>query len=95
MRRLWGILMRLSGLLVRLSRWGWAWVCWLAAFVVIEVWASLSGHAKPRTLSEHLWRWFPKRWRRVLLVGLLGLLALHLWSGPDMGPVMAPWGSEP
>ena len=71
----------------RLSRWGWVWVAWLAAFAVLELVAQLSHHAKPRTLSEHLWRWFPRRWWRVVLVGLLTLMTWHLASGPDLQPI--------
>ena len=70
------------------SKWTWLWLSWLFAFVLIELVAQFGPHHRtaPRTLSEHLARWFPKRWRRVLLVGLLTLLAWHLWTAPDVQP---------
>lgn len=73
------------------SKWTRLWIAWLVAFVAIEFAAALSHDPKPRTLSEHLWHWFPKHWRRVLIVGLLGLLCLHIGAGPDVAPHAAPW----
>jgi uncharacterized BrkB/YihY/UPF0761 family membrane protein len=69
------------------SKWTWLWIAWLAAFLGIEIAAAVSKHKKPRTLSEHLWAWFPRGWRRALIVGLLSLLAWHIASGPDIKPV--------
>lgn len=63
------------------SKWTWLWLGWIAAFVVLEVIAARSKRPKPRTLSEHVWKWFPWRWKRVLLIGLLGALLWHLLSG--------------
>ncbi len=67
------------------SRWGWFWIAWLVAELVAQF--GMHARAHPRTLSETLWHWFPRRWRRVLLVGLLSLLAWHLASGPDVRPI--------
>lgn len=73
----------------RPSKWTVLWLLWLGLFVVIEVTAARSAHLKPRTLTEHLARWFPKRWRRVLLVGLMAALTWHFWDalarGPELG----------
>jgi hypothetical protein len=73
------------------SKWTPLWIAWLAAFVAIELAAALSHDPKPRPLSEHLWAWFPKHWGRVLIVGLLALLCLHIGAGPDVAPHVAPW----
>ena len=72
----------------RPSRWGWFWIAWLVALLVAELVGQFRPHSKahPHTLSETLWAWFPRRWRRVLLVGLLSLLVWHLASGPDVRP---------
>lgn len=73
---------------MRRRRWTILWLAWIAAFVVMEVIAARSKRPKPRTLSEHLWRWFPWPWRRMLLVGLLGLLIWHLLSGVGGSPTL-------
>ncbi len=65
--------------------WRWLWVAWMAAFVVLDIVAGSN------SLSRTLGRIFPKPWRRALLVGLLGLLALHFWTQPDLGPVLVGW----
>lgn len=75
----------------RPSKWTWLWIGWLVAFVVLEITAARSKRPKPRTLSEHLWKWFRRPWRRVILVGLLGLLFWHLAAGPDLKPFTEPW----
>ena len=73
----------------RPGKWTVVWLAWLVAFLVLELIAQFSHRPKPRTFSEHLWRWFPRRWRRALLVGLLSLLAWHFWSAPDVVPIGA------
>ena len=64
----------------------WTVMVWalLVAILGIEIAATLSHDPKPKTISEHLWGWFPRGWRRVLLVGLMALLTWHFWSGPDV-----------
>ena len=64
------------------TKWPRIWIVVLVAIGVLELFAQLSKTAKPRTLSEVLAAWFPKRWRRVLLTGLLALLTWHLWVQP-------------
>lgn len=55
-------------------------------------WAAARKHAKdPRTLTERLAKWFPKKWRRVVLVGLMALLTWHFWNAPDVVPVYGGW----
>ncbi len=76
-----------------MSGWTWAWLLWLAAFVVLET-ITLVRKAPDDTLSEHIWRWFaigrpgdrPKmsplvQLRRVLLVASLAWLAAHFLTG--------------
>lgn len=73
----------------RPSKWTVLWLAWFAAFVVMEILSTRSHAPHPRTLSEHLWRWFPRRhWWRIVLVGLLSLLTWHLFSGPSLGPIV-------
>lgn len=58
----------------------WAWLLWLGAFLVAEIWAALKKTG--RTLSEVIWRrWFPTKARRLLPCGFLLVLAVHLWDG--------------
>lgn len=75
----------------RPSKWTALWILWLVSFGLIEFFAARSHGHRPRTLSEHLWRWFPKRWRRVLLVGLMTLLTWHFMTGPDVRPIEVTW----
>jgi hypothetical protein len=69
----------------RPSKWAILWLLWLLALVGLEWAAVRSRHPKPRTLTEHLARWFPRRWRRALLVGLMALLTWHFWGAADIG----------
>jgi ABC-type glycerol-3-phosphate transport system permease component len=72
----------------RQGKWAWLWIAWLLALVGLEWAAVRSHHPKPRTLTEHLARWFPRRWRRALLVGLMALLTWHFWNAADVVPQM-------
>jgi len=80
-----------------MSGWTWAWIAWLAAFVVIEGKALLN-KAEGDTLSEHVWKWFatskkahakegtdqPKgsvRIRRFALLALMAWLSVHFLTG--------------
>lgn len=79
---------------------GVVWGTWIVAFLIVEVYAAL---AKPKgdTLSENVWRWFGVRprpdgtrvpaatLRRVVLVGFLVSLTLHLAFDVTVGPVIA------
>lgn len=79
-------------MIAKLSKWTWLWIGWIAAFVVIETLAALSKSRHPRTLTEHLLRWFPRpRWRW-LLIGIFSFLVWHFASGPQIRPV--PRGGE-
>lgn len=76
-----------------MKRYTWTWIIWLGTFVVAEAFALFN--KKPGdTLSEHAWRWFavkdeadasvakqPLRVRRVVLIGFLGWLLVHLGWG--------------
>lgn len=66
----------------RHSRWTWAWVAWLVAFLSVEVPAAIR---KPKgdTLSENVWVWF-RGWRRVPLALFMLTLTSHFvfeWPG--------------
>ena len=57
------------------------WVAWLALFAVIEG-AAILNKKKGDTLSEHVWKWFPKNTARgVALVGFMAWLFWHFVSG--------------
>lgn len=70
----------------RPSKWTWIWIGWLAALVVLDILANRAKRPKPRTFSEHVGRWFRGRWMRVLFVGLMTLLTIHILSSGDVGP---------
>lgn len=59
--------------------WGWAWVGWLACFLLLEGSALLS-HQPGSTLSEKTWAWFHVRDKRptALTWVLRGALLLFL-----------------
>lgn len=59
----------------------------LLAIGLFELAGVLSHGPRPRTISEYLARWFPKRWRRALLIGLMALLTWHFWAQPQVRPV--------
>jgi len=59
------------------SRWRWAWIGWLLAFLLLEVPAALNKR-KGGTLSKHVWRWFPTWGWWSLVAGLLLSLVGHL-----------------
>lgn len=65
----------------------WAWITWLAFFVVIEG-VALIDKRRGDTLSEHIWAWFDIRekprqwtWRRIVLAGFLTWLLVHMVAG--------------
>jgi hypothetical protein len=82
-------------MIAKLLKWAKIWIGVLLAIGVLELFAQLSTAATPRTLSELLARWFPKKWRRVLLVGLMSLLTWHFWWQADVRPVPVPITETP
>ena len=65
----------------------WAWVFWLAFFVVVEG-VALIDKDRGDTLSEHVWKWFkvkdkPRQWtwRRIVLTAFLAWLLVHMVAG--------------
>lgn len=63
------------------------WIGLFVEFLILELTGQLSSDPKPRTASEHLWRLFPRGWKRVLLVLGLTALLIHIAIGPDVKPV--------
>lgn len=72
-----------------MSGWTVAWLCWGAAFLIVEG-KALFNKTSGDTLSEHFWRWLkvddPRPsalvWVfRALVVAFCGWLALHLSLG--------------
>lgn len=62
----------------------WSWVAWLAAFGVIEG-IALFNKRKGDTLSEHVWKWFPKNTARGLgLFAFMAWLFMHFVSGGEV-----------
>lgn len=73
--------------------WAWAWICWGAAFLVLEG-IALARKQHGDTLSEHVWRlldvrnpktgvaleWHVRLRRSVLVMGLAWLV-VHLLTG--------------
>lgn len=59
--------------------YGWLWIIWLAAFLVIELSALWTGHPS-RTLSEWVWRIEGRGWTfaRYFVAAFLCWLAGHL-----------------
>lgn len=65
----------------------WAWIFWLAFFVVVEG-VALVDKDRGDSFSEHVWKWFritdkPRQWtwRRIVLAGFLVWLLVHLTAG--------------
>ncbi len=74
---------------MKLSKWAKWWIVWGVLGILIEGFAAFGEHhrGKPRTFTEFV-RWlFPKKVRRVVLVGLMALLTWHFWTGQQAGPV--------
>ena len=68
-----------------MSGWTWAWLVWLAAFLIIEG-AALIDKDRGDTLSEHIWKWFNIKtrrwhWRRWVLAVFLVWLLVHMLGG--------------
>lgn len=66
----------------KLSKWAKLWILWAILGIIIEGFAAFGAHHRghPRTLTEFM-RWlFPKKLRRIILVGLMALLTWHFWA---------------
>ncbi len=70
-----------------MSAYTWAWLFWIAWFVVVEGFALVDKN-RGDTLSEHVWRWFrihdkPRQWtwRRAVLAIFLVWLLVHFVAG--------------
>ncbi|WJN62782.1 hypothetical protein [Streptomyces phage phiScoe2] len=73
-----------------MSGWTWAWLAWIAAFLVIEG-KALFNKTEGDTLSEHVWKWFgtsklekPSGWvrlRRFTLLAFMAWLSVHFLTG--------------
>ena len=70
-----------------MSWYTFAWLVWLAAFIVIEGLA-IRDKRRNDTLSEHCWEWFSvkqkkKAWRarRILLAAFMVWLTVHFLTG--------------
>jgi hypothetical protein len=69
--------------MTRPSRWTWAWLGWLAAFLAVEIPAAIREKrlgSGAMTLSRHVWFWF-RGWRRWILAAFLIALFAHLVFG--------------
>jgi hypothetical protein len=63
------------------SPWTWAWIAWLALFVVIEIPAAIKEHgsvAALKTLSRHVWFWFDGWKERVIFGAFWVATGAHL-----------------
>ena len=68
------------------SAWTWAWLAWLLLFLAIELPAAVREHGEPsgkawKTLSRHVWRWFPTWPRRAVLSAFWIALGAHFVFG--------------
>lgn len=62
----------------RRSGWVWAWLVWLAAFLVIEIPAAILTPDAVGTLSVHVWgRWFPEPWARGVFLLFWTVVGIH------------------
>lgn len=75
-----------------MRKWKWIWITWLVTLGVLDYIADRDKKSpKPRTFTEHMRAWFPKGWKRAVLVTLLVLLTLHLTGAiPDVKPMEMP-----
>lgn len=81
---------------MKLSKWAKLWLAWAAIGIAIEIFAAFGEHhkGKPRTFTEFA-RWlFPKKVRRIILVGLMAVLTWHFWQGEDVKPLPQEVGCE-
>ena len=70
----------------RRSAWTWAWLAWLLLFLAIELPAAVRERGEPRgkawkTLSRHVWRWFPTWPRRAVFSSFWLALGAHFVFG--------------
>ena len=62
----------------------WFWVAWIALFAIIEG-AALLNKKKGDTLSENVWRWFPKNTvRGIALFAFMAWLFMHFISAGEV-----------
>ena len=66
----------------RRSGWTWSWIAWLLLFLAIELPAAVRERGTPRgkswkTLSRHVWMWFPTWPRRAALAVFWTALGAH------------------
>jgi hypothetical protein len=72
-------------MLKKLSKWAWWWLTITIVFIVSDIIASKPPHKKPRSWSEYFKKVFPRGWKRILAIGVLTLIVLHLAS--DVKPI--------
>lgn len=74
------------------TRWRWAWVAWLIAFLCLEIPAAVSERGdeerRAKTLSRNVWAWFNTRPERAVFLAFWVALGAHFLAGTTVVPVV-------